>query len=264
MGSKSPKRFRTRILDRLGFGSRSSTTSQASVLPSTPIPIFETSLLEATTASRLLRTFPAPSEASTHVASAEDLELLYRFWCPAIVVRCLEFLNSRGLDEEGIYRVPGSSETIKRLKLEFNCRGDVNFDQLHLPETSHSLQIADVASLFKLYLRELPSPIIPPLIVKDLEGVAQIITSLRDILSSKLQPYEFFLLSIFCMHLSAIDEHSSTNKMDINNLSIVFCSSSNLGIGSNLFTLLARRSVWEGLRCANEQSALEAEKAVQA
>ncbi|RKP36058.1 Rho GTPase activation protein, partial [Dimargaris cristalligena] len=51
---------------------------------------------------------------------------------PAVVIRCIEYLDDQGLYEIGLYRIPGSSS---------RCETD-----------PHS-----VAGLLKLYLRELPS-----------------------------------------------------------------------------------------------------------
>ena len=74
---------------------------------------------------------------------------------PAIVYRCIEYLEANdGALEEGIFRVPGSSTVISRLKDRFNTEGD-----LKLLEGPH-VDIHAVASLLKAYLRELPESIL--------------------------------------------------------------------------------------------------------
>lgn len=250
----SPKRLRTKFLDRLGLGVRGGSPPADTLPPPTrtPVPIFATSLSRATEASRIELEQPRTDQLDT----ADFLNALYRFWCPAVVVRCIEYLNERGLLEEGLYRVPGSSETIKRLRGLYDTYGDVKIESYTPLEGQYDVQVADIASLFKLFLRELPGPIISAEVVKMLENVMEDPLAIRGVLSSNLLPYEFYLLSMFYRHLAAVDARSDINKMDIHNLSIVFCSSSNLGIGSNLFSALAKHSIWHGLRCSNGETAL--------
>ena len=72
---------------------------------------------------------------------------------PAVVYRCLQYLEVKGAaNEEGIFRLPGSTTLIKTLKTRFNNEGD--FDLL---ASEQWYDINAVASLLKQYLRELPS-----------------------------------------------------------------------------------------------------------
>lgn len=263
MVSLSPKRLRSRLMDRLGIGAPRHRSRLD--FSGAPIPIFETTLAKATIASRLEHQPPAEENfvqagTSSQSTTSPRFALLYRYWCPAVANRCLQYLALHGLDEEGLYRVPGSSETIKRLRHDFNCNGDVDLESFTPHEGQHELQVADVASLFKQFLRELAAPIMTSEMVSSLEAEMQTTATLRTLLSTKLQPYEFYMLSMLCTHLSAVDAHSSSNKMDIHNLSIVYCSSSNLGFGTNLFSALTRVEVWDGLRCVNEQSTIKQEQ----
>lgn len=227
--------------------------------PEEPIPIFHVALANAVIASRIepvapLAFMPAPIEPQL---PDQQFVQLYKYWCPAVVIRTLDYLNRNALEEEGLYRVPGSTETVKLLKHEFDCYGDALIESLNTKE--REIQIADVASLFKLFLRELPSPIIPSETVKELEEDLNNLAHLRKTLSARLPPYEFYLLSLLCDHLCRVDAKSSVNKMDINNLAIVFCSSSNLGFGSNLLAALVKYEVWTELRCEKEREALQNE-----
>lgn len=57
--------------------------------------------------------FGVPLESSLVVASIANL--------PAIVFRCIEYLESKkAAEEEGIYRLSGSSAVIKAIKDRFN------------------------------------------------------------------------------------------------------------------------------------------------
>lgn len=75
---------------------------------------------------------------------------------PAVVYRCIEYLQAQGAaSEEGIFRLSGSNVVIKALKERFNTEGDVDFlagDQYY--------DVHAVASLFKQYLRELPTTVL--------------------------------------------------------------------------------------------------------
>lgn len=75
---------------------------------------------------------------------------------PAVVYRCIEYLRAKGAaSEEGIFRLSGSNVVVKALKERFNTEGDIDFcagDQYY--------DVHAVASLFKQYLRELPSTVL--------------------------------------------------------------------------------------------------------
>ena len=76
---------------------------------------------------------------------------------PAVVYRCLEYLGSKDASrEEGIFRMSGSNVVIKSLRKRFNAEGD--FDFLGSDEPYYDVHA--VASLLKLYLRELPQPVL--------------------------------------------------------------------------------------------------------
>ena len=76
---------------------------------------------------------------------------------PAVVYRCLEYLESKEVSrEEGIFRMSGSNVVIKGLKKRFNAEGDFDF----LGPDEPYFDVHAVASLLKLYLRELPQPVL--------------------------------------------------------------------------------------------------------
>lgn len=74
---------------------------------------------------------------------------------PSVVYRCLEYLKEKkAIREEGIFRLSGSNIVIKGLRDRFNSEGDVPL--VEGPYTD----VHAVASLLKLYLRELPASIL--------------------------------------------------------------------------------------------------------
>ena len=76
---------------------------------------------------------------------------------PAVVYRCIEYLEMKNAaGEEGIFRMSGSNTLIKGLRSRFNAEGD--FDLLGDEEPYYDVHA--IASLLKLYLRELPQPVL--------------------------------------------------------------------------------------------------------
>lgn len=76
---------------------------------------------------------------------------------PAVVYRCLEYLEAKdAASEEGIFRMSGSNVVIKGLRGRFNAEGDIDL----LAADEQYFDVHAVASLLKLYLRELPQPVL--------------------------------------------------------------------------------------------------------
>ncbi len=77
-------------------------------------------------------------------------------YLPAVVYRSIEYLDAKGAaSEEGIFRLSGSNVVIKTLRERFNTEGDLDF-----LADGHYYDVHAVASLLKLYLRELPATVL--------------------------------------------------------------------------------------------------------
>uniref|UniRef100_A0A8C9RHX1 Rho GTPase activating protein 22 n=1 Tax=Scleropages formosus TaxID=113540 RepID=A0A8C9RHX1_SCLFO len=72
---------------------------------------------------------------------------------PLLVEQCVDFIRERGLHEEGLFRMPGQANLVKDLQEAFDCGDKPLFDS--------NTDVHTVASLLKLYLRELPEPVVP-------------------------------------------------------------------------------------------------------
>uniref|UniRef100_A0A3Q3WP48 Uncharacterized protein n=1 Tax=Mola mola TaxID=94237 RepID=A0A3Q3WP48_MOLML len=72
---------------------------------------------------------------------------------PILVQKCVEFIKEHGLDEEGIFRLPGQDNAVKQFRDAF--------DAGERPSFPSDTDVHTVASLLKLYLRELPEPVVP-------------------------------------------------------------------------------------------------------
>ncbi|KAG9509393.1 Serine/threonine-protein kinase Nek8, partial [Fragariocoptes setiger] len=75
---------------------------------------------------------------------------------PYVVARLCNYIeeNSAQLTHEGIFRVSGNSRLCGKLRTLFDRLGDA-------PLESESVDVATSASMLKMYLRELPEPLIP-------------------------------------------------------------------------------------------------------
>lgn len=148
---------------------------------------------------------------------------------PAVVYRCLEYLEAQdAASEEGIFRLSGSSVVIKNLKDRFNIEGD--FDIL---ADEHYFDIHAVASLLKLYLRELPSTILTRdlhlefLKVLELDEKSKKIAA-YNLLVHRLPKPNWALIRALSAFLISIINNADTNKMSVRNVGIVFSPTLNI------------------------------------
>jgi len=89
---------------------------------------------------------------------------------PLVVDQCVKAINQFGLKTEGIYRVSGSASTIAKLKQLF----DFEPDQVDFRTPAGFFgDIHAVAGVLKLYLRELPEPLLTKAYYADFMRVAR-------------------------------------------------------------------------------------------
>ncbi|XP_033617699.1 rho GTPase-activating protein 22 isoform X1 [Fukomys damarensis] len=140
---------------------------------------------------------------------------------PMLVEQCVDFIRERGLAEEGLFRLPGQADLVRGLQDSFDCGEKPLFDS--------TTDVHTVASLLKLYLRELPEPVIPfaryedflscaQLLTKDEgEGTLELAQQVRN-----LPQANYNLLTYICKFLDEVQSHSDVNKMSVQNLATVF------------------------------------------
>uniref|UniRef100_A0A4W3ICW8 Family with sequence similarity 13 member A n=1 Tax=Callorhinchus milii TaxID=7868 RepID=A0A4W3ICW8_CALMI len=121
------------------------------------------------------------------------------------------------LQQEGIFRVNGNVKAVERLRLKYD-KGE----KLDLAEEG---DICSVASLLKLFLRELPDAVIPSKLHLrfmqfqydhngNLEELKYLIKQLPDI--------NYCLLKFLCHFLTQVAIHHEANRMTVYNLGTVF------------------------------------------
>ncbi|XP_056601421.1 rho GTPase-activating protein 25 [Triplophysa dalaica] len=145
---------------------------------------------------------------------------------PILVEKCAEFIREHGLNEEGIFRLPGQDNQVKQFREAF--------DAGERPSFPSDTDVHTVASLLKLYLRELPEPVVPWTQYQDFLDSTLMLdattASGKERLEkqiSLLPKVNYNLLSYICRFLYEVQRNSKVNKMSVENLATV--------MGVNLF-----------------------------
>ncbi|CAH0713672.1 unnamed protein product, partial [Brenthis ino] len=139
---------------------------------------------------------------------------------PFVVRKCVNEIEARGMDSEGIYRVSGFADEIEALKMAFDKDGEAT-------DLSVYSNINVIAGTLKLYLRLLPVPLITfevhPKLVNAIQTktTALQVSMLRECLDS-LPPAHFNCLQYMVQHLHRVSQRADENKMSAHNLSTVF------------------------------------------
>uniref|UniRef100_A0A669DH15 Rho GTPase activating protein 22 n=1 Tax=Oreochromis niloticus TaxID=8128 RepID=A0A669DH15_ORENI len=153
--------------------------------------------------------------------------MLYESQCgpqrlvPVLVEQCVCFIRENGLKEEGLFRAPGQTNHVRELQDAFD-RGEK-------PVFDSSTDVHTVASLLKLYIRELPEPIIPFSKYTQFLSCAQLLTKDKEMGITELgkqvkslPQVNYNLLEYICKFLDEVQSHSNENKMSVQNLATVF------------------------------------------
>ncbi|KAK0153453.1 Rho GTPase-activating protein 24 [Merluccius polli] len=140
---------------------------------------------------------------------------------PMLVEQCVDFIRQRGLREEGLFRLPGQANLVKELQDAFDCGEKPSFDR--------DTDVHTVASLLKLYLRELPEPVVPFSLYDDFLACTKLLgkddaTGVAELrkLVQRLPPVNYNLLTYICRFLDEVQSYSGVNKMSVQNLATVF------------------------------------------
>uniref|UniRef100_A0A8C4IVI2 Rho GTPase-activating protein 29 n=1 Tax=Dicentrarchus labrax TaxID=13489 RepID=A0A8C4IVI2_DICLA len=162
---------------------------------------------------------------------------------PFIIKKCTSEIESRALNIKGIYRVNGAKSRVEKLCQAFENGKD-------LVELS-DLSPHDISNVLKLYLRQLPEPLILYRYYNDFIGLAKecqrviveevdksqrtqteerggpsiqlnrVIYKIRDFLH-QLPTANYRTLRFLLAHLNRVTEQAEENKMTASNLGIIF------------------------------------------
>lgn len=137
---------------------------------------------------------------------------------PALIVHCVNEIETRGLTEVGIYRVSGSERDVKALKERF-LRGK------GIPHLGN-IDVHVLCGCIKDFLRSLREPLIPTSLWKDFSNAVQNVSqekSVREIYNAidKLPIQNRDTLAFLIQHFQRVAD-SVEVKMPITNLAKVF------------------------------------------
>ncbi|RWS27370.1 minor histocompatibility protein HA-1-like protein [Leptotrombidium deliense] len=149
---------------------------------------------------------------------------------PAIVVKCVSAIEKQGKSVKGIYRISGVKSSVEKLCQSFENEADF-VDLCNVPPNV-------IANVLKLYLRQLPEPLLTFRLYTDFIRVAkkyptsrysenisvkdekQIIDDLKEVVN-KLPRINYKTLEYLMHHLNRVST-SAAHNMPPSNLGIVF------------------------------------------
>ncbi|XP_071773893.2 N-chimaerin isoform X2 [Centroberyx gerrardi] len=141
---------------------------------------------------------------------------------PMVVDMCIQEIEARGLQSEGLYRISGFSELIEDVKLTFDRDGEKADISSNVYE-----DINIITGALKLYFRELPIPLITydayPRVIEaaKIADPDKRLESLHEALKL-LPPAHTETLRYLMAHLKRVTQCEKDNLMSSENLGIVF------------------------------------------
>ncbi|KAK5131030.1 hypothetical protein LTR08_001380 [Meristemomyces frigidus] len=139
---------------------------------------------------------------------------------PSVVSRCVQEVEARGMDVEGVYRKSGGSGQVKIVQQGFEKDGDYDI-------SDPDLDIHAVTSALKQYFRKLPTPLITYDVYDALLEAGQ--TPDKDkqaynlrMAVAELPEHHRNCLEYLIQHLARVMSHESDNLMTPLNLAVVF------------------------------------------
>ncbi|KAG6920429.1 Rho GTPase activating protein 9, partial [Chelydra serpentina] len=158
---------------------------------------------------------------------------------PRFVRLCVEAVEKRGLDADGIYRVSGNLAVIQKLRFVVDRERAVTSDGRYVfpeqPCQEERLSLADpewddvhvVTGALKLFFRELPEPLVPFALFDAFVAAVKLPASGERVqrlgeLVQSLPPPNYATLRYILAHLRKVMEHADINRMTRQNIGIVF------------------------------------------
>uniref|UniRef100_A0A3Q2QAP2 N-chimaerin n=1 Tax=Fundulus heteroclitus TaxID=8078 RepID=A0A3Q2QAP2_FUNHE len=141
---------------------------------------------------------------------------------PMVVDMCIQEIEARGLQSEGLYRISGFSELIEDVKLAFDRDGE----KADISSNAYE-DINIITGALKLYFRELPIPLITydayPRFIETakIADAEKRLESLHEALKL-LPPAHIETLRYLMAHLKRVTDYEKDNLMSSENLGIVF------------------------------------------
>ncbi|XP_064470782.1 uncharacterized protein LOC135385411 isoform X2 [Ornithodoros turicata] len=139
---------------------------------------------------------------------------------PLVLTSCAKFIEQYGI-VDGIYRLSGVTSNIQKLR--------VTFDEDRVPDLNEDeirQDIHCVASLLKMYFRDLPNPLLTYQLYDKFVAAMQLqgtnrLQRIREVVK-ELPPPHYRTLEALIRHLSTVSDHGNRTGMTARNVAIVW------------------------------------------
>ncbi|KAI7856395.1 hypothetical protein BDC45DRAFT_503850 [Circinella umbellata] len=143
---------------------------------------------------------------------------------PKIVVKCIEAVETRGMDFEGIYRKSGAAGQMRQIQQAF----EIGDETCNLCDENKWNDICAVTSVLKQYFRDLPNPLFTYEMHNKFIDAAKVSSSSDQQFAlfqksiHSLPSENFNTLKYLMQHLDKIQQRNSENLMTTKNLAVIF------------------------------------------
>lgn len=139
---------------------------------------------------------------------------------PKFVKLCIEHVEQRGLDVDGIYRVSGNLAVIQKLRFTVN-----HDEKLDLKDSKWE-DIHVITGALKMFFRELPEPLFTFNHFNDFVNAIkqeprQRVSAVKDLIKQLPKPNQDTMQTLF-RHLKRVIENGEKNRMTYQSIAIVF------------------------------------------
>eukprot|EP00062_Callorhinchus_milii_P022957 gi/632981294/ref/XP_007907512.1/ PREDICTED: rho GTPase-activating protein 9 isoform X2 [Callorhinchus milii] len=140
---------------------------------------------------------------------------------PKFVQLCIDAVEKRGLEADGIYRVSGNLATIQKLRFLVDHEEKLNMDDAQWED------VHVITGALKMFFRELPEPLVPYnsfehfVSAIKIADAAEKVESIKQLVWSLPKPNQDTMRVMF-RHLKKVVEHSEANRMTAQSIAIVF------------------------------------------
>ncbi|XP_075299557.1 rho GTPase-activating protein 27 isoform X2 [Opisthocomus hoazin] len=140
---------------------------------------------------------------------------------PRFVLQCIQTVEGRGLDIDGLYRVSGNLATIQKLRYKVEHDEHLDLDDGRWED------IHVITGALKLFFRELPEPLVPFshfdkfIAAIKMQDPTRRGRCIRDLVFS-LPPAHHDTMKVLFRHLCRVIEYKEENRMSVQSVAIVF------------------------------------------
>lgn len=176
---------------------------------------------------------PKPLSTFQHPTFGASIEDVIQFAgvdnVPLVVRKCIEVIESYGLNLVGIYRISSNQSQVNKLKesIDANFTNYLTIGKDIDPSNVYESEVFCVASLLKLYFSSLPEPLFTSAASKSF--IETVKSTDEHFIAKKLHQLVFglpdgayFTLRSLMFHLNKVAQHESENRMNTKSLAIIW------------------------------------------